>query len=120
MPDDTARQSLADQLLALPTPELVDVLRRVLQARRHSANGIDSCLVLAEINWESGKAHGLQNWEDWQVAAVAWPDREHYEGGFGPEPELWESGRCGNCGIEVVSTAKVATCPICATTCYLT
>lgn len=76
--------------------------------------------MLAEISWESGKRYGLQNLEDRQVAAVAWPDREHCKGGFGPGPGLGESGRCGGRGIDVISTAKVAACPVCATTCYLT
>ncbi|GAA1583551.1 hypothetical protein GCM10009789_41670 [Kribbella sancticallisti] len=51
---------------------------------------------------------------------VAWPDREYYDGGFGPEPELWEDGTCAGCGVEVVSTAKRATCPVCAMPCQLT
>jgi len=117
MPDDEARQALADQLLALSTPEFVDVLHRVLPAHARSNHGIASRLVLAEIWWQESEHDRPQ---DLHVAAVAWPDRDYYDGGFGPEPELWEEGICTSCGIEVVSTAKSATCPICGTQCQLT
>jgi len=76
-----------------------------------------SRLVLVEITWEEGKLRGPH---DWDLAAVAWPDREHYGGGFGPEPELYEQGSCTGCGIEVVSSAKLAACPVCGTHCQLT
>lgn len=117
MPDDATRQALADQLLALPTPELIDVLQRVLPTHASSHLGIARRLVLAEISWEADK---LKSRQDWDVAAVAWPDRDYYGGGFGPEPELWESGGCTGCGVEVVSTAKRAACPVCGTPCQLT
>jgi hypothetical protein len=116
MPDDEARQALADQLLALPTPELVDVLHRVLPARTSTSYGQTTSLVLAEVTC----TEGFNSPQDLLIQAVAWPDRDYYDGGFGPEPELWENGTCTSCGIEVASTAKRATCPVCGTQCQLT
>ena len=55
MTDDAGRQDLADQLLALPVPEFVDVLRRVLPARAGSRNSIESRQVLAEVTWLEAK-----------------------------------------------------------------
>jgi hypothetical protein len=115
--DDDARQALADQLLGLPTPELVDILYRVLPARTGSRYGQTTSLVLAEINQQTD---GLADPRDLLISAVAWPDRDYYDGGFGPEPELWEDGTCPSCGIEVTSTAKRAVCPVCGTVCSLT
>jgi hypothetical protein len=117
MSGDDARQALADQLLALPAPELVDVLRRVLLTRTSTRNGQTTCTVLAEVMRQTD---GLGDPQDLFVAAVAWPDRDFYDGGFGPEPELWEEGTCWGCGIEVTSTAKRAACPVCGTACELT
>jgi hypothetical protein len=76
-----------------------------------------SRVVLAEVAWLEGE---IQVEQDWGVAVVAWPDRDYYDGGFGPEPELWEQGTCTGCGMAVVSSAKRATCPVCATRCLLT
>lgn len=115
--DDGARQVLADQLLALPTPELVDVLYRVLPTRTSTRYGQTTSLVLAEV---SRQTDGSWDARDLFVAAVARPDRRYYEGGFGPEPELWEGGTCPDCGIEVTSTAKRAACPVCGAACELT
>jgi hypothetical protein len=117
MAADEAREALADQLLDLPTPELVDVLRRVLPARASSHNGLTSRLVLAEVTRVNG---GVPGQEGANVAVVAWPDRDYYDGGFGPEPELWEQGTCTGCGLDVVSSAKRAMCPVCATRCQRT
>jgi hypothetical protein len=114
--DDDARQALADQLLALPTPELVDVLNRVLPARTSTSYGQPTSLVLAEVT----RTEGFDSPEDLLIQAVAWPDRDYYDGGFGPEPELWESGTCPSCRIELASTAKRAACPVCGTACSLT
>ncbi|HEX5401105.1 MAG TPA: hypothetical protein VFX16_02245 [Pseudonocardiaceae bacterium] len=47
------------------------------------------------------------------LRGVAWPDRDYYDGGFGPEPDLFENGFCEECGIEITSTAKRAFCPTC-------
>jgi hypothetical protein len=76
-----------------------------------------SRLVLAEVTGLEGRFRGQGNGV---IAVVAWPDREYYGGGFGPEPELWEDGTCPGCGVNVVSTAKRATCPVCANPCQLT
>ena len=114
--EDDARQALADQLLALPTPELVDVLHRVLPARTSTSYGQTTSLVLSEVT----QTEGFDRAEDLLVQVVAWPDRDYYDGGFGPEPELWESGSCANCRIELVSTAKRAACPVCGAACSLT
>jgi len=89
----------------------------VLPARASSHNGLASRLVLAGITWREGTFADPQ---DWEVAAVAWPDREYYDGGFGPEPDLVEQGTCAGCGVEVMSSAKVAICPVCGTRCQLT
>ena len=115
--DDEARQALADRLLRLPTPELVDVLYRVLPARTSSRYDRTTSLVLAEVNRQTD---GLDDPKDLLISAVAWPDRDYYDGGFGPEAELWEDGSCPRCGIEVTSTARRAVCPVCGTVCSLT
>ncbi|HJP79888.1 MAG TPA: hypothetical protein VJ914_36790 [Pseudonocardiaceae bacterium] len=47
------------------------------------------------------------------LEVVASPDRAYYDGGFGPEPDLFEQGFCDECGIEITSTAKQAFCPAC-------
>ena len=117
MLDDEGRQRLAEQLLALPTAELVDVLQRVLPSRTSSAYGQTTSVVLAEITRQTDPPDPSQ---ELLVAAVAWPDRDYYDGGFGPEPELWESGTCTDCGMELSSTAKRASCPVCGTACSLT
>jgi hypothetical protein len=116
MLDEDARQALADQLLALPTPELVDVLHRVLPARTSTSHGQTTRLVLAGVT----RTEGFNAPEDLIVQAVAWPDRDYYAGGFGPEPELWENGTCPSCRIELASSAKRAACPVCRTACSLT
>ncbi|WP_459707218.1 hypothetical protein [Actinophytocola sp. KF-1] len=85
----------------------MDVLRRVLPA--HTDH--DATLVLAEISRLPGELF---------VEAVAWPDRDYYDGGFGPEPANHEQGTCPGCGVYVVSTAKSAFCPVCGTLCALT
>jgi hypothetical protein len=113
---DDARQALADQLLTLPTPELVDVLNRVLPARTSTSYGQTTSLVLAEVT----RTEGLNSPEDLLVKAVSWPDRDYYDGGFGPETELGENGTCPSCRIELASTAKRAACPVCGTACSLT
>jgi hypothetical protein len=114
--DDDARQALADQLLALTTPELVDVLNRVLPARASTGYGQTTSWVLAEVT----RTEGSDSPEDLLVQAIAWPDRDYYDGGFGPEPEPWGNGACPGCGIELASTAKRAACRVCRTACSLT
>jgi hypothetical protein len=114
--EDDVRQALADQLLELPTPELVDVLHRVLPAHASTSNGQTTTLVLAEVT----QTESLDHPDELLVQAVAWPDRDYYDGGFGPEPELWENGTCANCHIDLVSTAKRGTCPVCGAACSLT
>jgi hypothetical protein len=113
--DDDARQALADQLLALPTPELVDAFYRVLHVRASTSYGQTTSWVLAEVT----RTEGIDSPEDLLVQVIAWPDRDYYGGGFGPEPEPWEGGTCPGCGIELVSTAKRAACPVCGTACSL-
>jgi hypothetical protein len=51
------------------------------------------------------------------IEVVGWPDRDYYDGGFGPSPGLFESGSCPRCGVEVTSTAKQAYCPVCGEVC---
>jgi hypothetical protein len=119
---DDERQAIADRLRALPIPELVDVLRRVLPAYDDNEvrNGMTRKLVLAEarIYGETIPRPAQDPAVDLEV--VAWPDRDYYSGGFGPEPELFEQGHCIQCGVEVTSTAKQAYCAICGSLCHLT
>lgn len=51
------------------------------------------------------------------IEIVAWPDRDYYDGDFGPEPGNYEQGTCGGCKLDVTSTAKRAFCPLCGTLC---
>ncbi|TDC63920.1 hypothetical protein E1200_21275 [Actinomadura sp. GC306] len=117
MTDDDERDRLAEDLLRLSLPELVDVLRRVLPAHQEAGSFMSSALVLAQVSQPSGvdPVHGHPSTE-----LVAWPDRDFYDGGFGPEPGLWEQGTCPGCKVEVTSTAKRAFCPHCGTLCQLT
>lgn len=76
-----------------------------------------SALVLAEISLPpTGDPSLTQPF----IQAVAWPDRDYYDGGFGSEPALYEQGSCTGCRLEVTSTAKRAICPLCGTVCHLT
>ncbi|MFI0446899.1 hypothetical protein [Actinomadura sp. 6N118] len=117
MTSDDEREALAHELLRLSLPELVDVLRRVLPAHADQDDPTPTVLTLAEISWSPGEDQAAT---PPLVEAVAWPDRDHYQGGFGPEPALWEQGSCTECGLKVASTAKRAFCPLCGTTCSLT
>ncbi|MEU8121279.1 hypothetical protein AB0C21_21425 [Spirillospora sp. NPDC049024] len=117
MTNDDERDRLAQDLLRLDLPELVDVLRRVLPAHGEEGSIMSSVLVLAEVSRPSDEdpssAQPL-------IEALAWPDRDYYDGGFGPEPALYEQGHCPDCGLAVTSTAKRAFCPLCGTLCHLT
>lgn len=113
MSTDGDRDRLAEQLRGLPVRELVDVLRRVLPGRTEETSGLRTVLVLATATVCEDEA-------DPTVEVVAWPDREYYEGGLGPDQGLWEEGRCERCGLDVTSNAKRAYCPVCASRCGLT
>ncbi|GAB3136934.1 hypothetical protein [Microbispora hainanensis] len=116
MTTDDERDALARELLRLSLPELVDVLRRVLPA--HAEQGtVPSTLALAEVSRPPG---GDSSSAQPFIEAVAWPDRDHYDGGFGPNPANYEQGSCPGCGLKVTSTAKRAFCPLCGTLCRLT
>jgi hypothetical protein len=54
------------------------------------------------------------------LKVVAWPDRDHHDGGFGPEPDLFEQGACERCDVEIISTSRQAFCPACGDLCWLT
>jgi hypothetical protein len=114
---DDERDRLARELLRLSLPELVDVLRRVLPAHARQSETMPSTLVLAEI---SRPAEADRSSTQPFVEAVAWPDRDHYDGGFGPERANYEQGTCPGCRLDVTSTAKQACCPLCGTRCQLT
>lgn len=87
--------------------ELVDVLRRVLPHHTQEDDGLRTVLTLAAAavcDSESATP---------EIALVAWPDRDHYADGLGPDQGLWEQGHCGHCDIGVTSNAKRAYCPVC-------
>jgi hypothetical protein len=117
VPTDDERESLAQELLQLSLPELVDVLRRVLPAHADHNATVTAKLVLAEIAQLPDEDQSLT---EPIIEAVAWPDRDHYDGGFGPEPANYEQGTCPRCSLNVTSTAKRAFCPLCETLCQLT
>jgi hypothetical protein len=119
---DGERQALADRLRGLPIPELVDVLRRVLPAHddNEGRNGLTTRLVLAEATTYDETVPRTADDPPVTLEVVAWPDRDYYDGGFGPESELFEQGHCVRCDVEVTSTAKQAFCAICGTLCELT
>jgi hypothetical protein len=114
---DDEREELAQDLLRLSLPELVDVLRRVLPAHGQGDDPSGPTLVLANVFRLSD---GDSNLPEPLVEVVAWPDRDYYDGGFGPEPALYEQGSCRSCHVEVTSTAKRAFCPLCGALCELT
>ncbi len=114
MTTDDEREALARDLSRLSLPELDDVLRRVLSRHAERDGVMPSTLCLAEVARTPGDT------EPPHVEVVAWPDRDHYDGGFGPNPGHWEQGACPACGLEVASTAKRAFCPLCGATCGLT
>ncbi|MFI0407836.1 hypothetical protein ACH34S_18165 [Actinomadura sp. 3N508] len=117
MTDDEERDRLAQELLRLSLPELVDVLRRVLPTHADRDSTMPGVLVLAEV---SRLPDGDPSLTQPYIEVVAWPDRDYYDGGFGPELALYEDGACSGCGLEVCSTAKRAFCPLCGTLCGLT
>ncbi|WP_141908923.1 zinc ribbon domain-containing protein [Micromonospora sp. A202] len=113
MTTDEDRDRLAEQLVALPVYELVDVLRRVLPHHSQDRYGIRTELVLAE-------ATDYEDEPGLEVQLVAWPDRDYYDGDLGIDQGLWENGHCTKCDTEVVSNAKRAFCPYCGSRCGLT
>ncbi|MET8265575.1 hypothetical protein ABZU92_16475 [Micromonospora arida] len=115
MSTDEDRERLAGQLVALPVRELVDVLRRALPHFTEEAYGMRTALNLASVTYFADDAEPGLN-----VELVAWPDRDHYDGGLGIDQGLWENGRCVSCDIEVTSNAKRAFCPYCGSACALT
>ncbi|GIF73320.1 hypothetical protein [Asanoa siamensis] len=122
MTGDEGREALARELRRLTLPELVDVLRRVLPGYgdREAGYGLTSMLVLAEATRADANVPRMPDEPPVTLEMVAWPDRDYYEGGFGPEPDLYEQGTCRTCGVDVTSTAKRAFCPTCGEVCELT
>lgn len=110
---DEDRAHIAEQLVALPVHELVDVLRRVLPQYTEDQYGIRTALVLAE-------ATDYEDEPGLEVELVAWPDRDYYNGGLGIDQGLWEHGHCAKCDSGIVSNAKRAYCPYCGSRCGLT
>jgi hypothetical protein len=111
---DEVRDRLAEQLSALPVRELLDVLRRVLPQYVEESDVLRSSLTLARASVFDDEPVGVE------VALVAWPDRDYYDGGLGPDQGLWEDGYCEGCRIVVSSNAKRAYCPLCGSPCQLT
>ncbi|GAA4237606.1 hypothetical protein GCM10022254_50120 [Actinomadura meridiana] len=118
MTTDDERERLAQDLLRLGLPELVDVLRRVLPAHAEEDTAMPSVLILAEISLPLDGDSSLT--EPPFIEAVAWPDRDDYDGGFGSDLGLYEQGRCAGCELDVISSAKRAFCPVCGAVCHLT
>jgi hypothetical protein len=106
---------MADQLLALPLPELVDVMSRVLPEHGEQDSRHGRALLLAQMWWSGTDGPTSED----GLEGVAWPDRDFYDGGFGPDPDLWQNGTCRMCNTDVVSTARRATCPVCSGPCAL-
>ncbi|GIE81812.1 hypothetical protein Aph02nite_77620 [Actinoplanes philippinensis] len=121
--NECERQAITDHLLSLSLPELSDVLRHVLPSHavdEEERNGLARKLVLAEVTvFEDGISNTADD-RAVPIEVVAWPDRDYYGGGFGPESGLFEQGRCRRCGVDVTSTAKQAFCPICGELRHLT
>jgi hypothetical protein len=118
MTGDEDLAELVARLVALPTPIRVEVLRQVFSATEsQDRHGLRDRWHIGVVHTYDGPgAEGLTR----ETAVVGYPDRDYYSGGYGPEPELWESGTCPGCGEEVVSSAKRATCPICGSMTSLT
>lgn len=120
---ENERQAIADRLLSLSLPEVVDVLRRVLPSHtvdEEERNGLVRKLVLAEVTvFEDGVSNTADD-QAVTIEVVAWPDRGNHGGGFGPQAGLFEQGRCRRCGVDVTSTAKQAFCSVCGELCHLT
>ncbi|MEW2380246.1 hypothetical protein AB0883_29645 [Micromonospora sp. NPDC047812] len=114
MSTDEDRDRLAEQLVALPVHELVDVMRRVLPHYTEDEDGLRSVLLLATatIHEDAPDVPDL--------ALVAWPDRDYYEGGLGADQGLWNEGDCAKCNTTVTSNAKRGHCPVCGSRCGLT
>ncbi|GAB1646237.1 NUDIX domain-containing protein [Krasilnikovia sp. MM14-A1259] len=122
MSSDDEREKLAAQLRSLSLAEFIDVVRRVLPGHgdREGRNGLTRTLVLAEATKADDTVPLLADEAPVTLDVVAWPDRDYYDGGFGPEPDLFEGGFCEECRVEITSTAKRAFCPVCGRLCHLT
>ncbi|MEU8184598.1 hypothetical protein AB0B85_21380 [Micromonospora sp. NPDC049044] len=70
MSTDEDRERLAEQLVALPVHELVDVMRRVLPHYTEDENGLRSVLLLATTTTDEDPPHVRD------LALVVWPDRQ--------------------------------------------
>lgn len=117
MTDELA--AVADALVALSVPERVEVLRQVFARTEAAAkNQMSSRWFVGLATTYHGP--GLGDEDRWTVAAVAYPDRAYYDGGYGVELEMLENGSCERCGAEVQSSAKRASCPVCGGMCWLT
>ncbi|MGC4897135.1 hypothetical protein [Micromonospora sp. DT31] len=114
MTTDDDRARLAVQLTALPVRELVDVMRRVLPHYTEDEAGIRSVLVLATATVDEDSPYVPD------LALVAWPDRDHHNGGLGADQGLWNEAECARCETTVTSNAKRGFCPVCGSRCGLT
>ncbi|MFC4147739.1 hypothetical protein ACFO0M_15895 [Micromonospora mangrovi] len=114
MTTDEGRARLAEQLVALPVHELVDVLRRVLPHYTEDEPGLRTTLVLATATTDEDTPDVAE------LALVAWPDRNHHEGGLGADQGLWNEGDCATCAVTLTSNAKRGHCPVCGSGCGLT
>ena len=128
------REELARRLVALPSAELVDVLRRAFEGRSAFEGEEAFCesrlyLGIASRDLVSGP-DAPEEWGVWEFEAAGYIDREHYaESGWtpandgdvlGPRDDGFPNeGRCG-CGLMVRAGVKNAICPACGRKVYLT
>lgn len=111
--------SLLEGLTTLDDAERVAVLRQLFEQRHpDERNGLRFRWMLCR----STELHDIgTDWERsldldgrWSIEAVAYPIGADWSA------DLSEQGACEACGIEVLSTAKLARCPRCDSECRLT
>lgn len=107
-----SRDQVVEWLVNARFSEFAEVVREVLRTRMDSEYSEGRLLGLAiGERLEQGK---------WSVWVNATGDSGHY-GGSSPDGEPWcQSGRCGSCGLDLVSELKWVRCPFCDSPAFLT
>lgn len=105
--------SIVTQLTALNERELIDVLNKVFEV-------FGDKFDREEINPDFGDRYALvrtnfskEDPAEPYITVLCVPSEPFL---LSPHDEAIESGRCPTCGVFVVCTDKLATCPICGTT----